>query len=71
MCVSDANMECGVESGVVLAVPIPIEASCTGNKIEAAIQQALKEARLVLTTSEGGPCTGKGWKGVHHVLHCC
>lgn len=43
--VSDANLEFGVGSGVVIGVPIPAEASCLGNEIERAIQQALSEAR--------------------------
>lgn len=42
---SDASLECGTESGIVFAVPIPADASCIGNQIERAIQLALQEAK--------------------------
>ncbi|KAL9961537.1 hypothetical protein ACROYT_G030495 [Oculina patagonica] len=41
----DANLSLGSNSGIVLAVPISKEEAASGEDIENAIQQALKEAR--------------------------
>lgn len=43
--ISDANLSLGSNSGIVLAVPISKEEAASGEDIENAIQQALKEAR--------------------------
>ncbi|XP_010527082.1 PREDICTED: uncharacterized protein LOC104804468 [Tarenaya hassleriana] len=43
--VIDANAKLNRQSGILIAVPIPKEHSASGNLIESAIQQALKEAR--------------------------
>lgn len=42
---ADSNMNLGMNSGILVAVPIPKEYSASGNFIESAIQKALKEAR--------------------------
>ena len=42
----DANLSLGSTSGLVLAVPIAQEEAASGEDIENAVQQALKEARL-------------------------
>ena len=44
--VLDANLSLGSSSGIVLAVPIAKEEAASGEDIENAVQQALKEARL-------------------------
>ncbi|KZV14738.1 hypothetical protein F511_41176, partial [Dorcoceras hygrometricum] len=41
----DSNNRLELASGILIAVPIPKEYSASGNKIESAIQKALKEAR--------------------------
>ena len=42
---SDASLEFGVGSGLLFGVPIPPEASCLGEEVEQAVQQALAESR--------------------------
>ncbi|XP_040991853.1 pseudouridine-5'-phosphate glycosidase isoform X2 [Juglans microcarpa x Juglans regia] len=41
----DANMKLKLDTGILIAVPIPKEHSASGSVIESAIQRALKEAR--------------------------
>ncbi|KAF5447717.1 hypothetical protein F2P56_033246 [Juglans regia] len=41
----DANMKLKLDTGILIAVPIPKEHSASGSIIESAIQRALKEAR--------------------------
>lgn len=42
----DANLSLGSSSGIVLAVPIAKEEAASGEDVENAVQQSLKEARL-------------------------
>jgi pseudouridine-5'-phosphate glycosidase len=42
---ADANMKLNLDTGILIAVPIPKEHSASGSIIECAIQGALKEAR--------------------------
>lgn len=39
-----SNMNLGINSGILIAVPIPKEYYASGNLIESAMQKALKEA---------------------------
>lgn len=40
---TDLNMNLGINSGILIVVPIPKEYSASGNPNESAIQNALKE----------------------------
>ena len=42
--ISDAHHSLKLQSGILIAVPIPLENSADGEKIELAIQTALEEA---------------------------
>lgn len=42
---ADANLGLGLESGIVIGVPIPQAAAAESEKVEDAIQRALVEAR--------------------------
>ncbi|CAI9091664.1 OLC1v1026739C1 [Oldenlandia corymbosa var. corymbosa] len=41
----DGNLKLNLQSGILIAVPIPQEHSASGNMIESAIQQAMRECR--------------------------
>ncbi|CAI9091661.1 OLC1v1026735C1 [Oldenlandia corymbosa var. corymbosa] len=41
----DGNLKLNLQSGILIAVPIPQKHSASGNMIESAIQQAIQEAR--------------------------
>ena len=43
----DCNLEMGLKSGMVFGVPIPESHAPLGTQIEAAIQQALQDAKYV------------------------
>jgi hypothetical protein len=47
-CNADANKNMHLESGILIAVPIPKQHAASGKIIESAIQQALKEAEYTL-----------------------
>ena len=53
----DANLSFDVGSGVLIAVPIPVEAGDLGDEVEQAIQQALNDARYgIHVTAVLGSC---------------
>ena len=45
VCSLDANITAGIDSGIVIAVPIPQHAALLGEEIEQAILLALQEAK--------------------------
>lgn len=46
--ITDANLNLGLGSGILIAVPIPKDHSASGYTIESAIQKALEEAKYSL-----------------------
>ena len=42
---TESSLSFGVGSGVLIAVPIPADASCLGEDIDLVIQQALADAK--------------------------